>query len=522
MANKIFNTDKRIKLGVWGLGRGGDLIACCKALNIDVVAGCDFNEHIRENFRKHAPDVFLTADEDEFLAQDMDAVLVATWFMDHAKHSIKALNAGKHVMCEVTSFYTPAEAVALVEAVEKSGKVYNLLENYPFMKPNMIAKKLWDDGLFGEFLYGEYDYNHDCRVLSYAYIDGTPVQPGWAVHNWRSWFNGHYYCTHSLGPLMYVTGLRPVQVSAPKLSIPLPGWVNDFRHTPSVSFVTMNNGGIFRNFMGSMTLDSHSRKIWGTRAAYDFTEDCLVSIGARGDGRKYVLKPEWPEMGDLAETMGHGGGDFWELYYFAREILTGEKANLPELPAMPGRPPALCPGCPHRVTYQQLKKHNLTVFGDIGCYTLGALPPLSSVDTSLCMGASVGMAFGMEKARGKEFSRHAVAVIGDSTFMHSGITPLIDACYNGGTITVLILDNRITGMTGHQENPASGFDIHGNPAPMVDLEAICRACGAASVRTVDPFDVKAFDAALEEEIAREAVSVLIVKRPCVLLKGERK
>ena len=205
-----------------------------------------------------------------------------------------------------------------------------------------------------------------------------------------------------------------------------------------------------------------------------------------------------------------------------REILTGEKANLPELPAMPGRPPALCPGCPHRVTYQQLKKHNLTVFGDIGCYTLGALPPLSSVDTSLCMGASVGMAFGMEKARGKEFSRHAVAVIGDSTFMHSGITPLIDACYNGGTITVLILDNRITGMTGHQENPASGFDIHGNPALMVDLEAICRACGAASVRTVDPFDVKAFDAALEEEIAREAVSVLIVKRPCVLLKGERK
>ena len=205
-----------------------------------------------------------------------------------------------------------------------------------------------------------------------------------------------------------------------------------------------------------------------------------------------------------------------------REILTGEKANLPQLPAMPGRPPALCPGCPHRVTFQQLKKHDLTVFGDIGCYTLGALPPLSSVDTSLCMGASIGMAFGMEKARGKAFSRHAVAVIGDSTFLHSGITPLIDACYNGGTITVCILDNRITGMTGHQENPASGFNIHGEPAPALDLGALCRACGAASVRTVDPFDVKAFDAALEEELAREAVSVLIVKRPCVLLKGERK
>lgn len=207
-----------------------------------------------------------------------------------------------------------------------------------------------------------------------------------------------------------------------------------------------------------------------------------------------------------------------------REILTGKKADLPQFPAMPGRPPALCPGCPHRVTFQQLKKHGYTVFGDIGCYTLGALPPLSALDASLCMGASIGMAFGAEKAHGKAFSRHAVAVIGDSTFLHSGITPLIDACYNGGTITVLILDNRITGMTGHQENPASGYDIHGNPAPQIDLEALCRACGAASVRTVDPFDVKALDAALEEETAREAVSVIVVKRACVLLKrgGEKK
>ena len=218
-------------------------------------------------------------------------------------------------------------------------------------------------------------------------------------------------------------------------------------------------------------------------------------------------------------------GKLYELNpQLLKERIFGQKAETVDVGVSAvSRPPALCPGCPHRGFFYTMSRHkDFVISGDIGCYTLGALPPLSSVDTSLCMGASIGMAFGMEKARGKEFSRRAVAVIGDSTFLHSGVTPLIDACYNGGTITVLILDNRITGMTGHQENPASGFNIHGEPAPALDLQALCRACGAASVRTVDPFDVKAFDAALEEELAREAVSVLIVRRPCVLLKGERK
>jgi len=323
---RIFNTNQRIKLGIWGLGRGGNFVKCCNALNIDVVAGCDFNDHIRESFRKVCPDVFLTADEDEFLAQDIDAVLVATWFCSHADHAVKALNAGKHVMSEVTSFYTPADGVRLVEAVEKSGKVYNLLENYPFIKQNLMAKKLWDDGLFGEFSYGEYDYNHDCRSLAFAYIDGTPVQPGWTLHNWRSWFNFHHYNTHSLGPVMHITGLRPVRVAAPAVSVAHPGALSDYVKGTAVSFVTMSNGGIFRNFMGEQSGDTHARRIWGTKAAYDFTDDCIVRLGANGEGRHYVLKQEWPEMGEIADTMGHGGGDFWELYYFAREILTGEKA----------------------------------------------------------------------------------------------------------------------------------------------------------------------------------------------------
>ena len=184
---------------------------------------------------------------------------------------------------------------------------------------------------------------------------------------------------------------------------------------------------------------------------------------------------------------------------------------------LPVRPPVLCPGCPHRATFYVLKKMKLTVFGDIGCYTLCALPPMASMDSALCMGASVGMAFGAEKANGKEFSRHSVAVLGDSTFVHSGITPLIDAVYNGGEITVVIMDNRTTAMTGHQNNPANGLNIYGEPAPELDLKKLCESVGA-HVETVDPCDLKEFERVLRREIARESVSVVIAKSPCALLK----
>ncbi|MBQ8536199.1 MAG: 4Fe-4S binding protein, partial [Clostridia bacterium] len=178
-------------------------------------------------------------------------------------------------------------------------------------------------------------------------------------------------------------------------------------------------------------------------------------------------------------------------------------------------------GCPHRGAFYAMKKLKLNVFGDIGCYTMAALPPLGSLDSCLCMGASVGMAFGAEKAQGKAFSRQSVAVLGDSTFIHSGITPLIDAVYNGGAITVVILDNRITAMTGHQPNPATGKNILGEPAPQVDLEALCHAAGVEYVRVVDPFDLPAMTAALKEETARQAVSVIIARRPCALLIKEK-
>lgn len=187
--------------------------------------------------------------------------------------------------------------------------------------------------------------------------------------------------------------------------------------------------------------------------------------------------------------------------------------------AVPVRPPVMCPGCPHRATYYVLKKLGLVVSGDIGCYTLGALAPLQSVDTCVCMGASVSAALGMEKARGKEFSKKLVSVIGDSTFMHSGITGLIDIVYNKGNNTVIILDNSITGMTGHQDNPTTGKTIKGEPTKAVDLEKLAHAVGIDRVRICDPFDMEAFEKVVREETEADEPSVIIAQRPCALLKS---
>ena len=197
-----------------------------------------------------------------------------------------------------------------------------------------------------------------------------------------------------------------------------------------------------------------------------------------------------------------------------REAFGADKA--PQEPVLPARPPVLCPGCPHRATFFAIKKLGLTVFGDIGCYTLCALPPIESMDATLCMGASIGMAIGAEKAHGRDFSRRSVAVLGDSTFIHSGVTGLINAVYDRSNINVIILDNRITGMTGHQQNPATGFDIHGNPAPQLNLEAVCEAVGA-HVRVVNPMQMKDMEQALREETQRDGVSVIIARYPCALL-----
>jgi len=203
-----------------------------------------------------------------------------------------------------------------------------------------------------------------------------------------------------------------------------------------------------------------------------------------------------------------------------KKAVFGEDA--PEFEALteniPMRPPVMCAGCPHRATYYVLKKLGLTVSGDIGCYTLGAAAPLQSVDTTICMGASVSAALGMAKARGPEFNKKLVSVIGDSTFMHSGITGLVDIVYNKGNNTVIILDNSITGMTGHQNNPTTGYTIRGEETKQVNLIALCKAVGIEHVVVADPFDVKNFEKVVKEEVEREEPSVIIAQRPCALLK----
>ena len=187
--------------------------------------------------------------------------------------------------------------------------------------------------------------------------------------------------------------------------------------------------------------------------------------------------------------------------------------------AVPGRPPMMCAGCPHRGMFYTLAKNKITVLGDIGCYTLGAVPPLSALDSTLCMGASISGLHGFNMARGEEAEGKTVAVIGDSTFMHSGMTGLVNVAYNATNSTVIILDNSITGMTGHQQNPTTGYNIKGDPAAKVDLEALCRALGIGRVRVVDPYDLKACETAIKEELAAKEPSVIISRRPCVLLKS---
>ncbi len=186
---------------------------------------------------------------------------------------------------------------------------------------------------------------------------------------------------------------------------------------------------------------------------------------------------------------------------------------------VPNRPPMMCAGCPHRGMFYTLAKNKITVHGDIGCYTLGAVPPLSALDSTLCMGASISGLHGYNAARKDETEGKTVAVIGDSTFMHSGMTGLVNIAYNATNSTVIILDNSITGMTGHQQNPTTGFNIKGEIAAKVDLEALCKALGINRVRVVDPYNLKECEIALKEELAIAEPSVIISRRPCVLLKS---
>ncbi len=232
-----------------------------------------------------------------------------------------------------------------------------------------------------------------------------------------------------------------------------------------------------------------------------FIEEHCAALGLKVEGKSL-----FPLLGEISQNM-------------VAEVLGGKPCASPDVDAqLPPRPPVMCAGCPHRGLFFTLAKLKLTVIGDIGCYTLGAVAPLNAVDSVLCMGASVSGLHGFNKASGGELSGKTVAVIGDSTFMHSGITGLVNIAYNGSASTVIIVDNSITGMTGHQQNPTTGKTLKGDPTAKIDLEALCRAVGIDRVRVVDPNDLKATEAAIKEELAVAEPSVIIARRPCALLK----
>ena len=205
-----------------------------------------------------------------------------------------------------------------------------------------------------------------------------------------------------------------------------------------------------------------------------------------------------------------------------RQAILKESPDAKAAANAPGRPPILCPGCPHRSVFHVLNKLKLHAAGDIGCYTLGAVAPLSVVDTTICMGASISSLHGMEKARGKEYIKDWVAVIGDSTFLHTGVNSLMNMMYNKSTGTVMILDNSTTGMTGHQDHAATGKTLQGDDTWAIDIPGLCRAIGVKHVVEINAFDIELLEKTVKQEVARDEVSVIITKTPCVLLSKGRK
>jgi indolepyruvate ferredoxin oxidoreductase alpha subunit len=235
--------------------------------------------------------------------------------------------------------------------------------------------------------------------------------------------------------------------------------------------------------------------------------DPVIENHCKALGLKVEGKSLLPILGEYSQSL------------IAKAFGLPERASVASPDDIPVRPPVMCAGCPHRGLFYVLQKKKYTVLGDIGCYTLGSAAPLNAIDSVLCMGASVSGLHGFNKARGAEAEKKTVAVIGDSTFMHSGMTGLANIAYNGTNSTVIIVDNSITGMTGHQHNPTTGYNIKGDPAGKIDLEALCRALGFKRVRVVDPYDLKATEAAIVEETAIDEPSVIISRRPCALLKS---
>jgi len=235
--------------------------------------------------------------------------------------------------------------------------------------------------------------------------------------------------------------------------------------------------------------------------------DPIIETHCRNLGIEVIGKELFPMIGEFSQNL-------------IRKLMLNEELPSTQIEeALPARPPAMCSGCPHRGVFYILKKLKVTVSGDIGCYTLGASAPLGAMDWCICMGASISALHGFNKARGQEGETSSVAVIGDSTFLHSGVTSLMNIAYNRSASVSIILDNSITGMTGHQQNPSTGVTLKGDATAAVSLEKLCEAIGIRRVRVVDPYDLTAVETALKEELASDEPSVIISRRPCVLLKS---
>lgn len=282
----------------------------------------------------------------------------------------------------------------------------------------------------------------------------------------------------------------------------------------------------------SSTCYQYAKEVFGDKASVlklgminPLPEKLILDFAAKVD-KLVVIEELDPIIENHCKQLGLTvtGKDVLPMEDEFSQNLIAEKLGMPVpqgkklAETMPPRPPVMCAGCPHRGLFYTLSKNKCTVLGDIGCYTLGAVAPLSAIEMTLCMGASISAIHGFNKALGKEAEGKTVAVIGDSTFMHSGMTGLANIAYNQSNSTVIILDNSITGMTGHQQNPTTGYNIKGDPAGKIDLESLCHAMGFERVRVVDPYDLKQCDTVLKEELAVEAPSVIISRRPCALLK----
>ena len=310
--------------------------------------------------------------------------------------------------------------------------------------------------------------------------------------------------------------------------------LQEWAETAPINRVEM--GGTKMGIITSSTSYQYAREVFGPKASIlklglvnPLPKQKILDFAAKVD-KVLVLEELDPVIEDHCRALGLDvlGKDVLPLEGEFSQGLVAEKLGKPGKPwvglgeNVPGRPPVLCAGCPHRGLFYTLAKHKVTVLGDIGCYTLAAYEPLYAIETCECMGASVSSIHGFNKALAKESEGKTVAVLGDSTFMHSGMTGLANIAYNQSNSTVIILDNSTTGMTGHQQNPTTGKNLRGEPAGKIDLETLCRAMGIRRVRVVDPYDLKATEQVVTEELAADEPSVIITRRPCVLLKTVQK